>query len=101
MAAVRLALHVRTRYRAEFASPGSQSAGYGRAVWKARTPSMAAPAPSGLTSGSPFLSYWSELRVCGRRNCERANTWSDHATVALPQYERTTPGSGCDVTMVK
>ena len=56
MAAVRLALHVRTRYRAEFASPGSQSAGYGRAVRKARTPSMAAPAPSGLTSGLPIFS---------------------------------------------
>lgn len=74
------------RYRAEFAAPGSQSAGYGRAVRKRELRAWRPRRPPASRRGCQFFQATVQgLRVCGRRNCERANTWSDHATVALPQ----------------
>jgi hypothetical protein len=48
-------------------------------AWRPRRP------PASRRGCQFFQATVQGLRVCGRRNCERANTWSDHATVALPQ----------------
>jgi hypothetical protein len=85
VAAVALALHVCTLPRRIRGARVTI-----RRLWsrrsEARTPARRPRRPPASRRGCQFFQATVQgLRVCGRRNCERANTWSDHATVALPQ----------------